>query len=387
MTASQPSRSDVTLANWREHPFSQWSFQNVREIVPTAEVARMRISETSGQDFAWTSIGLDGSAGRLDAMEHWHRSHTDSVVVLKNGDRIAEWHAPHVDPNDPHIIFSITKSVTGLMAGLASEDGDLDPDAPVRHYVALPSRSAFATAKVRDLLDMTVSLDFDDAYLDASGSFDRYRRAMLWNPERPDARSETLLDVLADLGSQAHPHGTRFHYASPDTDLLGLVIERATGRRWHQFLRDRLWEPAGMTGTACVTVDRIGTARAAGGLCITPYDLARLGQLVMDGGVAADGRRVVGPGWIDDMRRKGNRQAWIDGNFAGMFANGRYRSCWYETGDDRDCFAAVGIHGQWIWGDRANGVVIAKTSSRPVPSDDSETGNEIAMLSQIARAF
>jgi CubicO group peptidase (beta-lactamase class C family) len=95
----------------------------------------------------------------------------------------------------------------------------------------------------------------------------------------------------------------------------------------------------------------VGTARAAGGVCVTIGDLARLGQLVLDGGVAQAGQRVIPADWIADMHQNGNRDAWNAGNFAHMFPDGRYRSCWYEVGDGRGSFAAVGIHEQWLWVD------------------------------------
>ena len=382
-------RNFVTIENWRTHPSSQWSFQNVREMLPTAEISgAVPNAEARAPSALLETIELREDTGQaIRLYDHLRRSHADSLVVLKNGKAIAEWHAPHVDPDSPHLIFSITKSVTGLLAGLAVEDGALDPDALVADYVPMPAESAYATATVRHLLDMTVSLDFDEAYLGEGGAFERYRRSTLWNPQIAGGPTESLGGFLGTLASAGGPHGEVFHYASPNTDLLGLVVERATGTRWHTFLADRFWKPLGAKGSAYVTVDRVGTARAAGGLCVTPRDLARIGQLVMDEGKSEDGRTVIPASWIGDMRRNGDRQAWIDGDFAGMFENGRYRSCWYETGDARDCFAAVGIHGQWIWGDRTNRVVIAKTSSRPVPSDDAETQLEISMLSQLAKAL
>jgi hypothetical protein len=256
---------------------------------------------------------------------------------------------------------------------------------PVSAYVALPAACGYADARVRDLLDMTVAIDFDEEYLDADGAFDRYRRAMLWNPERPETKPETLEAVLASLGRAAGNHGERFLYASPNTDMLGLVIERATGIRYHRYLADRLWGPMGAAGAACVTVDRVGTARAAGGVCVTVSDLARLGQLVLEDGLNGDGQRVIPAAWIADMRRNGNANAWRIGNFADTFENGRYRSCWYSVGDDHDSVCGIGIHGQWLWVDPETGVVIAKTASRAEPSDDEATARDIAVLSQIAR--
>lgn len=382
-------RSDITLANWRTHPFSRYSFQHVSEFVPTAEVATASGQEApSPGPAALQALSLDDRDGtRIGALAHLERSYTDHLVVMRDGAVIAEWLAENADPARPHLIFSISKSITGVLAGIAAGEGLLDAEASVTRYVPSMHGSAYEDARVRDLLDMTVDVDFDEEYLDDGGAFDRYRRAMLWNPERGDSRPETMEAFLATLGRRGHGHGRQFYYASPDTDLLGLVVERATGVRYHRYLADRLWRPMGAMGAACVTVDRAGTARAAGGICITTRDLARLGQLVMDGGRLADGTRVIPGDWIDDMRANGDRQAWVGGNFADMFENGRYRSCWYDVGDGRGSLAAVGIHGQWLWTDPQSRIVVAKTSSRPDASDDDATALEIAMLSQIAKAY
>lgn len=384
MTA-QFRRSEVRLGNWRSHPYSTWSFQNVAEFVPVADLPHGggETEPSPGAD-ALAELRLTSPDGReLTALEHLTVSHGDAFVAMRDGRLVAEWQAPHCDAARPHIVFSVTKSVTGLLAGIAAGDGLLDPEAPVSDYVASQPGSAFADARVRDLLDMTVSLRFVEDYLDRESDFDRYRRAMLWNPEHGGGAEETLREVLASLPRDLHPHGGRFHYASPVTDMLGLVLEAATGTRYRDYLSEKLWKPMGARGAASITVDREGTARAAGGLSLTARDLARFGQLVLEDGVAA-GRRLVPSDWIADMRGGGNRAAWIDGDFAGLFPEGRYRSCWYVTGDGKGSLAAIGIHEQWVWIDPTRGVVLVKLSSRPEPSHDPSTMREAAMLSRIA---
>lgn len=380
------TRRDVRLGNWREYPFSRWAFQNVSELVPVAPISWPR-----GEDEA--SPGSDRIRdmplrlpGRLQitALEHLRQSHGDAFVAMHGGQLIAEWYAPHSAPDAPHLIFSVSKSVAGLLAGIAAEEGLLDPDAPVTEYVPVPQGGAFSDATVRHLLDMTVSLRFEENYLDRQSDYDRYRRAMLWNPERDGGKTETLEEVLLSLPKGDCEHGERYHYASPVTDMLGLVIERAVGRRYHAYLAEKLWRPMGARGSAYVTVDREGTARAAGGICATARDLARLGQIVLRGGMA-DGHQVVPRAWIDDIAANGDRRLFARED--GSFPNGHYRSCWYATGDDHGSLAAIGIHEQWIWIDPVRDVVLVKLSSRPEPTDDDATRREIAMLGQIARAI
>ncbi len=382
------SRKDVTLANWRQHPFSAWSFQNVAELVPTAWITMPGAPEEPV-----TESGLIASLSTHDAkglakpvLEHLRDTHTDHFVMLRDGVVLDEWAAPHAQPERPHLIFSVSKSITGLLAGIAIGDGRLDPDERIAHYVPVKRGSAYSKASVRHLLDMTVSLDFTENYLDVKGAFGRYRRSTLWNPQG-SARVETMLEVLASLKPEPHAHGEIYHYASPDSDMLGLVIEAATGQRYHDYLSERLWAPMGARGAAYITVDRIGAPRAAGGICITARDLARLGQLVLDGGITSDGRELVPRSWIDDMRENGSREAWLKGGDALLFPEGRYRSCWYNSGDGRGSFCAIGLHSQWLWIDPTSRIILVKMSSRPVPSDDSLSLEEIRFLGQVARGL
>ncbi len=388
-TALETARLEkATLANWRTAPFCQWSFQNLDALVPTAAISGPGLSEPDAGSAHFDGIEVDYPDGRRLALrEHLTRSSADAFVAMRDGEVIAEWYAPHLDRDRPHTIFSISKSVTGMLAGIAIGEGKLDPAAPVSHYVAAPTGSAYASATVRDLLDMTVALDFEESYLDTTGVFDRYRRAMLWNPARPGETPETLEQVMTSLGRGAAEHGQAFYYASPNADMLGLVIERATGTPYHAYLAQRLWRPMGASGAAYVTVDRAGTARASGGICTTARDLARFGQLVLDGGRARGGRQVVPSEWVADMRTKGNRRAWETGNFWDMFLDGRYRSCWYLTGNPRGAFCGVGIHGQWLWVDPESRLVLVRFCSRPEPSEDALSEREIGVLNRVGEAL
>jgi len=388
VTALPFSRKDITLSNWREAPFHRWSFSNVSEFVPVAQITRGEESAGNTPGSAplarMTLKRPDGV--ETSALAHLEQSNGDCFVAMRDGRILAEWNASHGSTLTPHLIFSISKSVTGLMAGIAIGDGALDPALPVSHYVPVAKGSAYETATVRDLLDMTVSLDFEEDYLDTDGDYDRYRRSMLWNPERPGKTQETMEAVVASLPKGPGPHGEVFVYASPNTDMLGIVIERTTGVRLHDYVAERLWKPMGALGSAYVSVDRAGAVRAAGGMCVTARDLARLGELVLNGG-GRDGRQLIPAEWIADMRTNGNRDAWVRGNFAASFPKGRYRSCWYQFGTERDHFAGEGIHGQRLLVDPVSRVVIVKFSTVPLPSDDAATVLDFAMLSQIAASF
>jgi CubicO group peptidase (beta-lactamase class C family) len=116
---------------------------------------------------------------------------------------------------------------------------------------------------------------------------------------------------------------------------------------------------------AYITVDRLGAPRCAGGVCTTTRDLARVGQLLADGGRHGD-RQVVPEAWIEDILTKGDRSAWDRGDFIDYFPGMpiHYRSKWYVLDGTAPIAFGLGVHGQNVFIDRANSIVIAKFSSQ-----------------------
>ncbi|CDX11495.1 6-aminohexanoate-dimer hydrolase [Mesorhizobium sp. ORS 3324] len=362
------ARKDVRLDNWRLRPFSQWSFQNVGELVPSVHVAAAFGGEEQAKPLSALleeEITLAGGAETVEAF--LKRSDADGLAIMKGGKLVGDWAAPHMAFGQRHIIFSISKSVTAILAGILEGEGVFEPEAPVTQYIPEAKGTAYGDACVRNVLDMTVSLDFEEAYLDPESAFARYRRATLWNP---GSGSESLSAFLLTLQRLAEPHGQTYRYRSPNSDLLGILLERASGKRISDLLSEKLWLPLGAGSGMSVTVDMEGTARTAGGMSMTPRDLARIGEMMRQGGTA-NGRRIVPEAWVrDTVASGGSHEAWRRGTMAFLFPEGRYRNKWYQTGMPSGAFCGIGIHGQWIYVNPRNEVVIAKMSSQPEPVDD-----------------
>ena len=363
------ARNKVQLTNWRENPFNQWAFQNIGELIPTARVAAAPgASEAPAKDLAGLlneKVAISGGAEAVAAF--LARSSTDALTIMKGGKLVGDWFAPHMDFGARHIVFSVSKSLTAIVAGILEGEGVFDPEAPVVKYIPEAAGSAFADATARHVLDMTVSLDFEEAYLDPESAFARYRRATLWNP---GGGTESLREFILTLQRLAEPHGQTFRYRSPNSDLLGLLLERASGQRFTDLMRDKLWQPLGAASEASVGVDMEGTARTAGGISVTPRDLARVGEMMRQGGMA-NGRRVVPQAWVEDTTSTGgSSDAWQRGTMVPLFPQGRYRNKWYQSGKPSGAYCGIGIHGQWLYVDPQAEVVIAKMSSQPEPVDD-----------------
>src|SRR5437762_12985417 len=145
---------------------------------------------------------------------------------------------------------------------------------------------------------MRAGVAFDEDYLATSGPIVAYRKATNWVPLDPGEVPSDLRSFFRTMTERDGPHGGRFHYVSPNTDLLGWVIERATGRRYPDLISELIWKPMGAGGSAYITVDRLGAPRCAGGLCATVRDLARVGQLIVQGGACGRGA-IIPEGWLD----------------------------------------------------------------------------------------
>ncbi|WP_434723825.1 serine hydrolase domain-containing protein [Mesorhizobium sp. RIZ17] len=376
------ARKDVRLETWRLAPFNRWSFQNVGELVPSAHVAAAPGGEEQAKSLGALLEEKVSLAGGSETVESFlKRSDTDGLTILKAGKLVGDWLAPHMPFGARHIIFSISKSVTAILAGILEGEGVFDPGAPVTQYIPEGKSSAYGDASVRNVLDMTVSLDFEEAYLDPESAFARYRRSTLWNP---GGGSESLTAFLMTIQRLAEPHGQTYRYRSPNSDMLGILVERASGKRVSQLLSEKLWQPLGAASEMSVTVDMEGTARTAGGMSMTPRDLARIGEMMRQGGTA-NGRRIVPEAWVrDTVATGGSHEAWQRGTMAFLFPKGRYRNKWYQTGHDSGAFCGIGIHGQWLYVNAKAEVVVAKMSSQPEPVDEKLDDDVVAFLDALS---
>ncbi len=363
---------NVYLGNWREAPQNRWSLHHVRELIPTANIPnqpdqicalRRTTSDLDGLHF------IDGNGYQRSLATILTEAWTDALCVLHKGSIVYEWYAPHYSGTDPHILFSVSKSVTGALAGVLVEQGRLAVGEQISTYIPDAAGAAYGDCTVQHLLDMQVGLNFSEIYTGENAQFNRYRVATGWNLPTPGEAAGDLRNFLITLGHSGTPHGHAFQYMSPNTDMLGLILEAASGKCLSELLSKHIWRPMGAESDAYITVDARGAPRAAGGICVLPRDLARFGQVMCGGGRFND-RQIIPEHWVEDCRSGGSRDAWQRGSMSDLLPNGKYRNQWYQTGNPAGAFCAIGIHGQWIYVDPAAEVVIVKVSSQPEPVDD-----------------
>lgn len=372
MTGSPPAReSQVTLTNWRTPPFNRWAFQHVQNLVPTAPVERgagpVWALEQDIRDLS--EVRFTDHEGRNAALSGFLKAtQTDGFLVLHRGKVVTEQYFNGLTPQRPHILMSVSKSLTATLAGILIGQGELDPGKPVIDFVPELDGSAFEDCTLQHILDMTVGIDFTEDYLADQGLITEYREVSGWNPPGPDTVDGDLRSWLPTLRKRGR-HGACFHYVSPCSDLLGWILERVGRQPFSRLFADLVWSPMGAEFDAYVTVDRLGAPRTAGGICVTLRDLARFGQLALGQG-CANGRQIVPAAWFEDTVSNHDRAAWAAQDPLEFLPNGGYRNKWWMTGNENGAFTGIGVYGQWLYIDPAAQMVVAVFASQPLPVDD-----------------
>ena len=364
MTNAPDTSNMAKLDNWRTTPHSKWAFHHVREIIPSADI------QNSCKNIAHLSDNTK-SFEHINLSQVMDETETDAVVITQNDTILFEKYNNGMNKGSPHILFSVSKSILGLLVGTLVDSNELKEDDLVVKFIPELDNTAYSDATIRDLLDMRVGVEFDEDYTAISGPIVSYRHAANWNPVPPGVDVGDLKSFMSCLTERDGEHGGRFHYVSPNTDILAWVCERASGTCYADLLSERLWVPLGAEFPGYITVDRLGGARAAGGVCFTPRDLARVGLLVANGGYYND-KQIIPKNWIDDIIENGSDDAWKNRNGMDEFGNMpmHYRSFWYVQKDGDPLIHGLGIHGQYLFIDPKLNLSISWFSS-----DNDATGS------------
>ena len=225
------------LESWQVGPWNRWAYQHVDEMVPTVVVPRG----------VGPVLELPEQPQALDLGDFLDTQDVDGLAVLHEGALVLESYRNDMRADTLHLSQSVGKSVLGLLAGALHGRGALDPAALVTDLVPEVAGSGYDGALVQHLLDMTAAIDFVEDY----ATFWRYDVACAWHPPHPDAPAETILDYLPTIGPAAWAHGERLHYSTPNTDLLGLVTERAVGAPLAELIARELGRRSVPSATPC----------------------------------------------------------------------------------------------------------------------------------------
>lgn len=338
-------------------------------MVPTAVISRgtKPPAELASNHAAVTEIpviAVDGTTTTVGAV--MAGTDTDGWAVAHRGSIVAEEYRGGFGPQTRHLMFSVSKSLVGAVAGALYGAGALDLDTPVTAFVPDLAHSGYAGAVVRHLLDMRSGVAFSDDYNDPAAQIHILDQAMGWAPRSGPDIPWTLYDFLLTL-RQKSPHGGPFEYRSCETDVLGWICEIAGGRRMPDLMSDLLWSRIGAQTDATIGIDRTGTGMFNGGIsgCLT--DLLRFGWLWLGEGTSLTGEQILPASWIADTLVGGpdSRAAFATDSGDEQFPGGMYRNQMWIPYPGNDILLCLGMCGQMIYINRAAQVVAAKLSTQP----------------------
>jgi CubicO group peptidase (beta-lactamase class C family) len=352
--------------SWDRAPFNRWTFQHIREVVPTVEVWRgngpLRKFELRETNFDEMKVdGLDKKSTSL--IKLLNDLYTDGFVVLHKGVIIYERYLNGMNQRTQHLSQSVAKSVVGMVAGILVGHGLLDPKKLVSHYLPELSEGAWAGATLQQVLDMTSGDLFDETYTNPNSDMGQLDVACGWKPVPADADPSLkwpahVWEQILNLKKQVRPHGAAFEYRSIETDVLAFCMERVTGKRLAQIVSEELWQKLGVEENASFTVDPAGYALADGGFNATLRDYARFGQMILEGG-----QGIVPKAWIDETRN-GNHQMFGEPYSATLPGGAYHNQFWIENQSSRNLISR-GVFGQLIYVDFAHQMVAVKLASQP----------------------
>ncbi|MDX1610574.1 MAG: serine hydrolase [Halofilum sp. (in: g-proteobacteria)] len=356
-------------SNFFSFPRLRWSVCHLRELLPTEQVSRglgapapleYDLDETAIDALTFTPIG---STKPMSWKESLAVNYTDGMLIIHDGKVVYERYSGCLDEAGKHAAMSMTKSLTGLLAEILVVEGRLDEDAPVSTIVPELAGSAFGSATVRQVMDMTTGLSFSEDYADPEADIWVYSAAASPLPkppgyDGPDGYLEYLKTVMPE-----GRHGDAFGYKTVNSDALGWVISRVSGLEVTELLSERIWSRMGAEQDAYMTVDAKGTPFAGGGLSAGLRDLGRIGLLMLDGGTI-NGRRLFPAEVVDRIRAGGDKAAFARAGYVTL-EGGSYRSMWWVLHNEHGAFAARGVHGQTIYVDPTARMVLVRLSSFP----------------------
>ncbi len=391
MTGFPPPSDKLIMqpeSDYFSFPKLRWTVCHIRELLPTKQVSRgigapvpLTYAIDDGIDAVrFTPLGSD------DEMT-WKQSlaanYTDGMLIIHKGRVVYEKYFGCLDETGKHAAMSMTKSLTGLLAEILVAEGRLDDTVKVAAIIPELSRSAFGSATVRQVMDMTTALDYSEDYSDPEADIWVYSAAASPLPkpreyEGPNGYFEYLQTVMQD-----GVHGEAFGYKTINTDALGWILSRVTGENLATLLSERIWRRMGAEQDGYMTIDSKGTPFAGGGLSAGLRDLGRIGLLMLNGG-EINGQRLFPQEVVERIRAGGDKATFAKAGYKTL-EGGSYRSMWWVFHNEHGAFAARGVHGQTIYVDPTADMVIVRFSSFPTAKNAKIDPTSLPAYQAVAR--
>jgi CubicO group peptidase (beta-lactamase class C family) len=357
----------IQLLRWSmlNSDVSSLTFRSIDTLFTTRTVARSgAVWQLPRADHA-LDFSYQFEGGSYTPDQFLDRTYTNALLVMKDGRIVSEIYRNHSNERTRFMGWSMTKSITSLLVGCALSEGRIRSlDDRIETYLPELKDGGYAGVTIRQILQMRSGVDYEERYdFDHPGVAARnHIAALVKNVAR-------FADVARTI-KRVHKPGEVFQYKTIDTAVLGWLVERVSGgSNVAAYAAQHLWEPLGAEADGFFIMDGqpgIGREFTGAGFNATLRDYARIGQMMLDGGVA-NGHRIVPADWV-----KASTAPTVSDDKTPL----GYGMQWWTVGRG-GAYTAIGLQGQFIFVDPATRTVVVKLSYFP-PAEQRATGETLA---------
>ena len=322
---------------------------------------------------------FDDSAEKIDPV--WRNGKTlksyikknklAGAIVIQDGEVKLEGYGLGANQNSLWTSYSVAKSISSMLVGVALKDGHIDSmDDTLGKYITELDGYDYGDVTVRQLLTMTSGIKWNEDYTDPNSDV-----AVMYQAECEGDEAH-ILTYMKSL-EQIHEPGTIWNYSTGETDLVGILIHKATGMSVAEYLSEKVWKPFGMQQCGYWLADECSNMNIGGsGLSASLRDYARLGVLMLNGGVI-DGESIFADEWLEgatSILYKYDEKS-----------EGGYGYLWWVNGDGS--YSAEGIFGQMIHVDPSRNLVIAQSAAWPLAGSEDLSSSRGAFIDAVKAAL
>lgn len=357
------------------------NFMHMEDLFDTRTIEKSTNPTRLAKDISYQPIASFGyEDSTIQVPQFMEDTRTMGLLVMKSDTIIYEEYYNGMSESTTHISWSVAKSVVATLLGIAYHDGLIkDLNDPITSYLPQLVSSGYNEVKIKDILNMSSGVGFNEDYRDFNSDINRFGRAF--------ALGTSYESFALSLKNERKP-GTYNHYVSIDTQVLGMLLEKVTGKRLSVYLKEKLWDPMGMEHDAQWIIDETGMELALGGLNISLRDYAKLGLLYLQKGRWKD-QQLVPAEWVERAITPDAPHLMPGRNNQSSSNRYGYGFQWWIPEKPMGDFFAAGIYNQYIYVYPEKDFIVVKLSANHhfrIPGDESKY-QHIDFFQAMAKAF
>ena len=371
-------------------PALRYSVGHMSEFIPTTLVSRRNTTpstlpyalDSELETLTYTPWGSDQAISWKQMLAE---TYTDGILVMHKGQVVYEQYLGGFKDYQRQLIMSMTKAVVGTLALDLIKQGKIDENRLISEYIPELKPSGFGDATVKQVLDMTTGIDFDEDYSDPKSEIWVFSASGSHMPKPPGYKGPNGFYEYLPMVQKQGEHGEDFNYRTVNTEVIGWLVARVTGMSVADYLEEKIWSKIGMERAAQFQVDMLGTPFSGGGLNASLRDIARLGELLRNNG-EYNGEQILHPDVVKDIRAGAQYPAFKKPADSSM-ESWTFRSMWWVTGNENKAFMARGVHGQSLYIDPTQDLVIARFASHPIAANKANDCISLPLYEHIVDYF